>query len=222
MTHRGFIRGNRFKSHSVHDFDLCESCQKNSARFPESAYGPFTTIAPPAADQQRGQKRCWGWQNRRGPAAEQQSWRQGPGQQEQKPVPEAEKWDLMDTLKAAIEKGSQIFEEVGQHSEISDIARAIAESLKEATPAKEAQETRKQEEFKPVPAAAPVVPEQAKPEVKKEEESKPEEDPFIKWAPQLRQLELLGFDKLETYIEFLEEEHGDLERVVNRIVRRDM
>jgi uncharacterized membrane-anchored protein len=128
----------------------------------------------------------------------------------------------MDTLKAAIEKGSQIFEEVGQHSEISDIARAIAESLKEATPAKEAQETRKPEEFKPVPVAAPAVPEQVKPEAKKEEESKPEEDPFITWAPQLRQLELLGFDKLETYIGFLEEEHGDLERVVNRIVRRDM
>jgi len=45
-------------------------------------------------------------------------------------------------------------------------------------------------------------------------------DPFEKWKPALQQLALLGFTESENYIEFLEEEKGDLERVVNCIVRR--
>jgi hypothetical protein len=46
------------------------------------------------------------------------------------------------------------------------------------------------------------------------------EDPFVKWQAALQQLALLGFTESENYVEFLEEEKGDLERVVNRIVRR--
>jgi len=46
-------------------------------------------------------------------------------------------------------------------------------------------------------------------------------DPMVKWSSQLQQLHGLGFTDVAMYIPMLEEEHGDLERVVNRIIRRN-
>jgi hypothetical protein len=213
MTHRGFIRGTRYKSQSVHDFDLCESCKKNTARFSESAYGPFTAIEP--SPEQRGPKRFWGWQNRRQQPENEQSWRQQPGTEASSaPQRPQQEWDLMDSVKAVIEKGSQMFGDANKQGELSDIYKAVYESLKPLDG-----ETRQSQ---PVEAQAVPLAKVAEKEVKPTPAQEEAADPFVKWAPQLRQLELLGFDKLETYIEFLEEERGDLERVVNRIVRRDM
>jgi hypothetical protein len=56
--HRGFIQGIRYKSDTVHDFDLCESC-KGSGKFTEQAYGPFQEIKP--EDQRRGGGCRGGW-----------------------------------------------------------------------------------------------------------------------------------------------------------------
>jgi len=217
MTHRGFIRGNRFKSHSVHDFDLCESCKNNVERFPETAYGPFTTIAPPAAGADgRGQKRCWGWQRPGTDSA--QPWRQQERKQGES-VPQAAEaqqpqFDFFDAVKEVIKKGSQAFADSQNQGELSEIARAIAESLREP-------EAKQQEAAKTDPKVAEAVPVEAA-KASEAPAKKQEEDPFVKWAQQLSQLQTLGFDRLETYIDFLEEEKGDLERVVNRIVRRDM
>jgi hypothetical protein len=126
----------------------------------------------------------------------------------------------MDTVKAVIEKGTQMFAEAGQQNELSEIARAIAESLKES-PKTASTTTEKAPEAaaKPADEKAAVEKKEPKPTGSPKEDLT---DPFVKWASQLRQLELLGFDKLETYVQFLEQENGDLERVVNRIVRRDM
>jgi len=46
-------------------------------------------------------------------------------------------------------------------------------------------------------------------------------DPLDKWRDQLQRLATLGFTESETYISMLEEENGDLEKVVNRIIRRN-
>ena len=45
-------------------------------------------------------------------------------------------------------------------------------------------------------------------------------DPVEQWGPQLSRLVDLGFTDITQYIPLLEEENGDLERVVNRIIRR--
>jgi len=210
MNRRGFIRGLRYKSHSVHDFDLCESCKKKTDRFPESAYGPFTEIPPPG-EHGRGQRRFWGWQ-RQPCAPEQQSWRRE--QDEEEPTNE-NPWSAM---KDVIKKGAEAFAQATQgqaNSELSEIARAIAESLKDAPVGEKADQ-----ELRQVPVAETVKADKNDSEV--QDAKKVEQDPFVKWAQQLSQLQTLGFDRLETYISFLEEEKGDLERVVNRIVRRDM
>jgi len=209
MTHRGFIRGTRHKSQTVNDFDLCDSCKNNTARFPDSAYGPFTAMEP----SQEQRKRFWGWQHRRPQPAEQQSWRQQPASESSsgstssganQPERQPQEWDLMDTVKAAFEKGSQLFGDANKQGELSEIYKAVYESLQESKPNEQPKAAAREESPKVAPKAS---------------ES---QDPFVKWESQLRQLEQLGFDKLETYIQFLEEERGDLERVVNRIVRRDM
>jgi len=220
LTHRGFIRGNRYKSHSVHDFDLCESCKNNATRFPDSAYGPFSEINPPG-EQTRGQKRYWGWQ-RQQCAPDQHSWRHHGRhhheQHEEVPAATSASENPWDAMKEVLKKGAEAFAEAtqGQTSELSDIARAIAESLKDAPAAAAAPVETKYAE---VPVAEAKV---VEPLPQAQEPTKAEQDPFVKWAQQLSQLQTLGFDRLETYIEFLEEEKGDLERVVNRIVRRDM
>jgi hypothetical protein len=44
-------------------------------------------------------------------------------------------------------------------------------------------------------------------------------DLTAKWAAQIQQLASLGFSNAEGYVAILEEESGDMQRVVNRIVR---
>ena len=46
-------------------------------------------------------------------------------------------------------------------------------------------------------------------------------DPMDKWRDALQRLHAIGFTDAAEYIPFLEEENGDLERVINRIVRRN-
>jgi hypothetical protein len=133
----------------------------------------------------------------------------------------------MEAFGDVIKKGTDAFVEAAKNdsSDMSDLARALAESLKDDSkpaPIKTATPTavpyaEPQSEAPPsptkdgewVPVASPVAP------------ASDAEDPFVKWAAQLAQLQTLGFEELETYIEFLEQEKGDLDRVVNRIVRRD-
>jgi hypothetical protein len=216
----------RYKSQSVHDFDLCETC-KSSDKFPDRAYGPFDKIPPPAAGPQQGPGRCGGggrnpwWTN-----GDQTNWRCGNGRggaavsaQGEEKKDAAPEFDFMDATRSAVSRGTSAFVEASKNeqNDFGDIARAIAESLKEDKSVK-----------KDAAATAPpavVVPE------KKEDEWVPvamaatppaKDDPITKWATQLSQLEALGFDRTETYITFLEEEKGDLDRVVSRIVSRDL
>jgi hypothetical protein len=236
QTRRGFIRGLRYKSQSVHDFDLCESC-KASDRFPDRAYGPFVEIQPQQQQGPFGGRGCGG----RGgnpwfAAAPQQpagGWRCGGGrgqtaavapaqQQEKTKEQEEPQFDFLEAIRSAVSRGTEAFVEASKNesNDFGDIARAIAESLKEAVP-KPADTKKETEATAPpappaaedwVPVATPATP-------PKEKES---DDPFVKWATQLGQLEALGFDRTETYITFLEEEKGDLDRVVSRIVSRDL
>lgn len=46
-------------------------------------------------------------------------------------------------------------------------------------------------------------------------------DPMDKWRDALQRLHAIGFTDAAEYIPLLEEENGDLERVINRIVRRN-
>jgi hypothetical protein len=258
-TRRGFINGVRYKSQSIHDFDLCESC-KGSNRFPDRAYGPFVAIQPPSHFGGGRGGRCGGggggwWRG----ANENNNWREcGVGgkdqertcgdakpqeaakdarpqesnrscQPQQQPQQTAAKsFDFGDALREAISKGAQAVAEATKNddSDFSELARAIAESLKDKTPGPETP--------KPVAASAATTTKGTAQETSstgsdvKDSDWVPvapvvgsSQDPFIKWGAQLNQLATLGFVNSETYVEFLEEENGDLDRVVNRIVRRD-
>jgi hypothetical protein len=243
QTRRGFIRGLRYKSQSVHDFDLCESC-KASDRFPDRAYGPFVEVQPQQGP--FGGGRGCGRANNPWFAAAQASgdnsnWRDGrscgapAGQQppaaeatdKKTEEPQQHQFDFMEAIRSAMSRGTEAFVEAtkNEKNDFGDIARAIAESLKETTTSSKPVVKKEDEEVKPtttaaappstedwVPVATPATP-------PKENTS---EDPFIKWSTQLGQLEALGFDRTETYITFLEEEKGDLDRVVSRIVSRDL
>jgi hypothetical protein len=248
QTRRGFISGSRFKSETVHDFDLCESC-KVSNRFPDTTYGPFTTIQAPQDGPRGGRgggggRGCGWWRG----GDHHRNWRHGGGreqhgaqtvplaspisppqqeqqqQQQQQQQPQAKQhpdFEFLDVIRSAFSKGAESFLESTKDDESNDfteIARAIAESLKQEKP----EDEKKKKDAAPknsewVPMAAPVVaPVPAVPSAPSAT------DPFVKWASQLSQLQTLGFDNLETYIVFLEEEKGDLDRVVNRIVSRDL
>jgi len=243
MTRRGFISGIRYKSETVHDFDLCESCHQ-SGTFTEAAYGPFVVVNAPAT---ATGGRCGGswwdrggqgenWRARHcqpttttsgtdqkceGETCETKSQREKPTQEE----PPKKKFDFGDLLRDAISKGAAAVAEAtqGEDNEFAEIARAIAASLQEKKPATDG--------GAPAESAAPVS-ESPKPTSRERESddwesvpegAKPEEivDPFVKWANQLHQLSTLGFSNSETYITFLEEENGDLDRVVSRIVSRN-
>lgn len=87
----------------------------------------------------------------------------------------------------------------------------------------------KQEESKPVSTSPPdqeaactKAESPGKQSVPDEWVPVPSEDPFTKWAAQLETLQSLGFNRAETYLDFLEEEQGNLTAVINRIVRRDL
>jgi len=113
------------------------------------------------------------------------------------------------------------------------LARAFTESFRSSSSnAANKEETKPAATTSSTPAApAPVEePQQAKTVAESDHDDEEwevpdvspteSEDPFIKWQAALQQLALLGFTESENYIEFLEEESGDLEAVVNRIVRR--
>jgi len=222
QTRRGFISGVRYKSQTVADFDLCESC-KATDRFSDATYGPFTAITEGNDQRMRGcggGGRGWWHDHREGGRGwwhdhrnkEQPNWRNRSDDQEkddiEENVPQAEKQTEMDFFEAvrnAFSKGSEAFAQAAKNegTDFSEIARAIAESLKVETAASEKSKTTPKTED--VPVATPAQP----------------EDPFMKWSAQLQQLQVLGFDNLEAYIDILEEEKGDLDRVVNRIVVRD-
>jgi hypothetical protein len=204
----------------VHDFDLCESC-KNSDRFPDRAYGPFDKVE---AQGGQGGGRCnrnpW-WNGPRGDCAN-NNWRAPapPSSAASTQQPKKDEFDFLGAIRSAVTRGTEAFVQASKNeqNDLGDIARAIAESLREDKPKQEekeaSKETPQQEDWE---AVAEVKPEE---EVKaKEQETN---DPFAKWATQLSQLEALGFDRTETYITFLEEEKGDLDRVVSRIVSRDL
>jgi hypothetical protein len=232
-TRRGFINGLRFKSQAVNDFDLCETC-KASDRFPDRVYGPFTTIQPPAQQQGEGcgngrgargggGRQCGnGWW--RGGGQRQQNWRAG--QQEETTAPQAaapaakEEFDFVSVIRSALSKGSEALKEAAgdEQNDFAEMARAIAESLKPQEEEQQQPTTAvpvKKEDLSgsPVPVARPVQQQPAQSN---------SSDPFVKWAVQMNQLQTLGFDNLETYVGFLEEEKGDLDRVVARIVSRDL
>lgn len=245
MTRRGFINGLRYKSQSVNDFDLCESCKSKSNRFPDRAYGPFDVIQPPHVHQQaphRGRGGgCWrsggggaGMQNCGeasmpgcGAAAAAAVAPDAPGA---KPAAQAANtetfFDFGQAIREAIVRGAQTVADVtkNEDKDFSELARAIAASLQgpvaslspEHVPVVEAEKAQQDQQgntsegewetvYTPAGVAAPNS----------------QDDEFAKWGPQLNQLSMLGFSDSETYIRFLEEEGGDLDRVVSRIVSRE-
>jgi len=130
----------------------------------------------------------------------------------------------MEAIRSALSRGTEAFVEASKNesNDFGDIARAIAESLKDNKAAEKTETKMAEPSTTPAPVAAgedwvPV----ATP-VTVTAAAAPSNDPFVKWAAQLSQLETLGFENLETYIEFLEQEKGDLDRVVTRIVNRDL
>ena len=56
MARRGFIHGLRYKSQTIQNFDLCETC-KGSSRFPDDVYGPFICIEAAPRGKRGGAKR---------------------------------------------------------------------------------------------------------------------------------------------------------------------
>jgi hypothetical protein len=160
---RGFIRGLRFKSQTLNDFDLCETC-KGSGAFPEVTFGPFVEIKPGAR---------WGGCRRRC----------RPHHEEAVPST-AEETTKPEVVPSPVDQGAQ--NTVGVK--------------KLDTPEAEEPAVQSDSEWVPLPGA---------------------EDPYERWNAQLSQLEGLGFTNIETYLRFLEEEKGDMEKVVNRIIRHE-
>jgi hypothetical protein len=224
ITRRGNINGLRFKSQQVDDFDLCESC-KACGRFSDAAYGPFDTIQPPMMHHGHPGPRgrgCWrgGMGGECGAASAESAKAPAAPAAPTKPTPAP--FDFGEALREAIVRGAEKVAEVtkDEDSEFSDLAKAIAQSLSLDGAA--------QTQAKSTVERVPVVPESASPKADGEWESVPlvpktaeEDDPFVKWGSQLHQLATLGFSDSETYIRFLEEEQGDLDRVVSRIVSRE-
>lgn len=147
------------------------------------------------------------------------------GNSTQKPIFAGSKpFDFGEVIREAIVRGAEKVAEVTKEedSEFSELAKAIAASLS-AGPA----------EPKTNPstasAAQPVEVTQKTSDTEWEAVDEPvpittaaaQSDPFVKWGSQLHQLATLGFSDSETYIRFLEEESGDLDRVVSRIVSRE-
>jgi len=131
----------------------------------------------------------------------------------------------MEAIRSALSRGTEAFVEASKNesNDFGDIARAIAESLKDNKAAEKTETKVAEPSTTPAPVAAgedwvPV----ATPVTAPITAAEPSNDPFVKWAAQLSQLETLGFENLETYSEFLEQEKGDLDRVVTRIVNRDL
>lgn len=182
---RGFILGDRFKSASVHNFDLCQSCH-DTGLF-EEKYAPFSTITG-----EEGGRRCqrfvgggggWGGCGRGG--------RGGRG----------------------CGKGRQHHgqHQHGLHHPHEQHAAAQAAAAGSPAPA--------------APAAAAAAPASPPAAAAAAAATPKQEDDWVKiiskWAPQLELLASLGFANLDSYLTILEEEHGDLERVINRIIRRE-
>jgi len=151
-----------------------------------------------------------------------------------------------EALRDVIAQGATAFADASD-GEMADIARAIALSLggnsaksassepaaKLAVPEAQVRESKGDESAASavqtpqqiqVPVAQPInEPTVAfvntEPQIPDDWEQ--ENSDFVKWAKELDQLQAIGFVESEKYIQFLEEEHGDLERVINRIVRRN-
>jgi hypothetical protein len=160
INHRGWIRGIRYKSDTVHDFDLCESC-RGSGKFPDDSYGPFQELKGESRPQHCGRHH----HHRHHCHGRQQATHQ-------------------------------------RECAATEPDRSEKNAKPVITP--RVDEVAKQDGWVAVPLTPTV------------------EDPFVKWNEQLALLQSLGFVNSETYISLLEEEKGDMERVVNRIVRRDL
>lgn len=207
QTRRGFIAGERFKSQTVDDFDLCESC-KACGRFPEATYGPFAIVPAPLRRHfgLEGRRRgCGNWR----PAAEGErgNWRGAPSAEHSASEPNQQGNDLIGMMRKVLSGGVEAAsgasnEEVG--AKVTEFTKALAESFKFKGDS-EVRENSSPDGWVPVAS----------------QDAAEETDPFMKWSAQLQQLQTLGFNDVETYIELLEEARGDLDQVVNRIVQRD-
>jgi hypothetical protein len=143
-----------------------------------------------------------------------------------------------------VAEGATAFEQAAKENDNEDLAslaRAFGESFRTAQSAQaqaqgqaqqaqaqpRAAQQQKEEESGPSPVDQAAAAPRAMTDKEDEEWEVPDvtpnsssDDPFVKWQAALQQLATLGFTESEKYVEFLEEERGDLERVVNRIVRR--
>jgi glycine cleavage system protein P-like pyridoxal-binding family len=123
------------------------------------------------------------------------------------------------------------------YDEASEIARAIKESLQESMkPKDEKKEPAVAKTQEKVQEAHLAVPQSSAPllssssvhearvseeweKVEEDSERSPLIDPVTKWQSQLQVLNTIGLnDNVETNLRLLEEEKGDLERVVARII----
>lgn len=129
---------------------------------------------------------------------------------------------MAEALRGVLAQGAMAFAEASE-GEMADIARAISASLMSKEDAKEPVDEAKPAVPQPPPAQPKPV-EQA-PAAQSPVESVPEgweEVQEHKWAAQIAQLQAIGFAMSEDdMVALLEEEKGDLEKVVNRIVRRN-
>ncbi|KAH9261666.1 hypothetical protein BASA82_000051 [Batrachochytrium salamandrivorans] len=186
---RGFIVGDRFKSKSVHNFDLCQSCH-DTGLF-EDQYAPFSTITGEEGGR-RFQRGGWGWGGCRRGGGRRHGHHHGHDH------------DHHHGQHHGHHHGHHHDQHHDHHEQHAAVPTAVA-----------AVATGPSEPVAPVPKQSPAP---AAPVPK-------QEDDWVKiiskWAPQLELLASLGFANLDSYLTILEEEHGDLERVINRIIRRE-
>jgi len=225
----GFIAGPRYKSMTADDFDLCDKCHATD-RF--NAQAPFVKMDKPLP---------WGGGgcHRRGPCGPGRPQHHGPHHHGphhagfgggggpwggRGPCGPRRGDKMAEALRGVLAQGAMAFAEASE-GEMAEIARAISASLMtkdEAAAAAKPKDDVKPAVPQPPPPASPVV--QA-PAVPSPVESVPEgweEVQEHKWAAQIAQLQAIGFAMSEDdMVALLEEEKGDLEKVVNRIVRRN-
>jgi hypothetical protein len=214
INQRGWIRGLRHKSETVHDFDLCESCRA-SGKFPDDSYGPFQTMKGEARGrcgrfrhhrERRGHHHC----HPHGPPEHHHPEHHHGHPEHHHGHPEhhhghPEHHHGHPEHHHGHPEHHHCPSHGEQHGNFWQQFSRKAQEAGQDLPQKAVVAEKVEEDDSPDWVPVPLV-----------------EDPFVKWNTALAELQTLGFVNSETYISLLEEEKGDLERVVNRIIRRDL
>lgn len=200
VSAEGFIAGPRFTSAATDDFDLCEACHAVAAeRF--AAHMPFKRITA---------QRHSAFPSRTGAADADADWRSGA----RRHGPHARGGGppfrgcrgsgahrVAESLRDLLVQGASAFAQASEGSELADIARAVSLSLQQTSASPTTTTTAAAATgAAPVPAAATA------------------KDAAERQRKAVEELRQMGFADADKFARIIEEEKGDMGRVLARIV----